>query len=127
MRAELEALVPTDKLDTEKVQAIVALGYPGVGPILPGLLEWMQDINWPVAQGLRPFLASLGAPLAPHIQRILETEDEIWKYWVLAGIVAESADLKAVLRQELERLAIHPTPGERAEKLDSLAREILDE
>lgn len=126
MSPDLAALVPTHKLDTEKVRAIVALGYPAVAPIIPRLLEWMQDLNWPVALELRPFLASIGAPLAPDVRRILETDDETWKLWILGTIVAESAELTALLRPELERLAAHPTPDERFEDLDKLARQILD-
>lgn len=127
MPPDLAALVPTHKSDTEKVRAIVALGYPAVAPIIPRLLEWMQDLNWPVAQELHPFLASIGAPLAPEVRRILETDDETWKFWILGMVVAESAELAALLRPELGRLAAHPTPDEREEGLHKVARAILDE
>jgi hypothetical protein len=123
-RSDLAALLPRDKVDTERAEAIIRLGYPEVEPILPELLEWMQDINWPVAQVLYPFLAKVGAPLAPHVRRILETEDHIWKYWVL-GIVAESTQLQAALRSELDRIAQRPTPGELAEEVHLVAKEIL--
>jgi hypothetical protein len=125
MRSELTTLLPSDKSDTEKVKAIVALGFPAVEPILPALLEWMQDINWPVAQALQPFLASIGAPLAPHIRSVLNTDDDVWKNWVLRYIVVKSPELQTMLRADIERLATRPTRGEQAEELDVLAGQIV--
>ncbi|MHC2333735.1 DUF5071 domain-containing protein [Bradyrhizobium sp. USDA 4454] len=125
MPSDLAAILPTDKRDTERAEAIVALGFPAVEPILSTLLEWMQDINWPVAQVLAPFLANIGGPLAPHVRPILQTDDDIWKYWILDCIVAKSPELRTLLRTDLERLSTAPTQGERAEELDSLAKAIL--
>lgn len=121
----LAALLPSDKLETDKAEAIIAQGFPAVEPVLPALLEWMQDINWPVAQTLQPFLASIGVPLAPHVRHVLETKDEIWKYWVVRYLVGESIELARVLKPELQHLALEPTPSEREEELDVVAKEIL--
>lgn len=76
-------LLPVDKHDLPKAEAIVALGYPAVEELLPALLAWMQDPNWPVAKVLMPFLAGIGEPLAPHLCAIFESDDDVWKYWVL--------------------------------------------
>jgi len=125
MHSDLAALLPKDKFDTDKVKGIVALGFPAVEPILPALLEWMQDINWPVARALQPFLTSIGGPLAPCVRRVLETDDDVWKNWVLQYIVMESPELQTILRPDIERLANCPTSGEQAEELDLLARQIV--
>lgn len=125
MRPDFEALLPSDKMETEKAKAIVALGFPAVAPVLRLLVEWMQDINWPVAKTLQPFLASIGAPLAPHIRHVLETDDDIWKYYVVCFVVGKSDELARVLKPELLRLASLPTPGEVDEEVDQMAREIL--
>lgn len=124
-RSDLAALLPRDKHDTARAEAIIQLGFPAVEPVLPALLEWMQDMNWPVARILQPFLASIGVALAPHIRNILETEDHIWKYWVLLAIVAKSDELQAALEPELDRIAHQPTPGEQTEEVHIVAREIL--
>ena len=125
MSPDISTLLPRDKSDTKKAEAIVALGYPAVELILAELVEWMQDVNWPVAQVLQPFLASVGTPLAPHVRRVLSATDEVWKHWILYCVVRESPELAASLSTELRRLATLPTPGEIQEDIDALAREIL--
>lgn len=121
----LQSLLPKNKLDVDAVRRLSAEGYPAVAPLLPALLEWMQDLNWPVAQALHPFLAGLGEPLSPHIQSILRADDDVWKYWVLICVVAESPPLLLALKPELEALAAKPTDGERDELIDELARNML--
>ncbi|ETT49783.1 DUF5071 domain-containing protein [Paenibacillus sp. FSL P4-0338] len=51
-------------------EVIVKLGYPRVKPILPGLLEWIQDMNWPGSRRIAPFLREVGDPLIPYIQEV---------------------------------------------------------
>ncbi len=123
--AALREMLPKHKFDTDRAEALVALGHPAVEPILPELLAWLQDMNWPVARVIQPFLAQIGAPLAPHVRAALASQDHIWKYWILTQILAESPDLTELFREDLERLAWSPIPGEREEELDIEARALL--
>lgn len=125
MNDVLLRLLPVDKWELGAVERLSVHDYPTVEPLVPALLEWMQDLNWPVAQALHPFLAKLGEPLAPHIRSILRTDDDVWKYWVLICVVAESPALLLALKPELEVLAERPTDGERDELVDELARNML--
>ncbi|CAB3869496.1 DUF5071 domain-containing protein [Achromobacter deleyi] len=117
--------VPTDKHDLLGAEIIVASGYPAVHAQLPALLVWMQDINWPVARVLAPFLASIGAPLADHVRTILASDDPIWTYNVLAYLVRASAPLAVAVEPQLTRLAAQPSQAERDEGVDELAGQIL--
>jgi len=123
---DIRLLIPQHKSDIERARAAVTAGYPAVAPILPELLEWLQDCNWPVSHVLAPFLASIGSPLIPHIQRILDTDDEIWKYWMISAIMRVSFELASAFRDELERLALSPTERETAEELDEVAQEVVE-
>ena len=114
------------KHDHEAVERAITAGYPAVESVLPSLLEWMQDINWPVAQTLAPFLASIGKPLIPHLSKIFETDDEIWKAWVISGIVEESPELAFAFRKYLERVADNPTPDEYEEQVSDYATDVLE-
>jgi hypothetical protein len=124
---DVKALIPRNKHDIERAEAAVKAGYPVVAPILPELLEWLQDMNWPVAGFLAPFLATIGKPLIPHIQRIFATDDEMWKYWIMTYIIADSVELATSFRDELERIAFSPTKREIEEELNETAQHILKE
>ena len=120
--------VPQHKSDLSKAQCATAAGYPFVAPILPELIKWLQDYNWPVAKVLAPFLASIGKPVLSEVRSILLTNDDLWKYWVLTAIVRHwPSDLVAELRSELVRLAKSPEASERSEELDVIARELLNQ
>ncbi|MFS2037118.1 DUF5071 domain-containing protein [Polaromonas sp. CT11-55] len=125
MRDELLAVLPLDKYDAGKVERLREIGYPGIEPLLPALLEWLRDGNWPIARNLSPFLAGIGLPLVPHIRTVLSTSDGLWKYWVLATVVAVSTQLRDALRPELERIAHSPTHDEWSEEVDLYAQELL--
>ncbi|MCU6500404.1 DUF5071 domain-containing protein [Rugamonas sp. A1-17] len=111
-----------DKFDTRAAEAIIATGNAAD----PELLEWGQDLNWPVAQALAPFLASAGSNVIPRIRQIFASNDDTWKWSVIVGVVARSSELTALLRPELERIVNAPTPGEPSEGLDQVVAELLE-
>ena len=125
MRSELAALLPMDKHDTSKLAEIVQIGYPEIAPLIPELLGWLQDGNWPIAKQLSPFLAGIGLPLVPHIRHVLGTDDGIWKYWVLCTVVKASRELRQELQADLQRIATSPSKDEHAEEVDLYAQELL--
>ncbi len=121
-------LVPRSKSDYERAHAAIQAGYPAVEPILGDLIEWLQDCNWPVAKILVPFLQSIGEPLVPHIWHVLESDDDVWRYWVLGYLVpALPPHAAAPFRSELERLCYEPRHNERAELLDDRASSAVAE
>jgi hypothetical protein len=126
MATDLVALIPTTKYETEKASALVQLGFPAVEPVMPQILEWLQDLNWPVAGVFQPFLAHIGQPLAPYIRVIFAGKDDGWKYSLLRLVVGQSPELACTLRPELERIARNPSAGETSEEVDQVAVEILE-
>lgn len=126
MRAELAALVPRHKSDLQIARAVAERGFAEIEPIVPALLEWTQDRNWPVAAILCPFFASIGSPLVPYLRQVFETEDGVWKYDVIVSIVAPSPELCAALASDLRRMAANPTAAEVKEEVNLAASEALD-
>ncbi|MGD1053406.1 MAG: DUF5071 domain-containing protein [Candidatus Dormibacteria bacterium] len=121
-------LIPRDKGDIPRAEAAVRAGYPAVEPILGELLEWLQDLNWPVAGVLVPFLESIGPvdALLHHVRAVLRSDDDVWKYWVLGSVVdAWEADGILLLRPDLERMATQPTLGEITADVWETARALL--
>lgn len=125
--ADVRDLIPTGKFDLDRARAAVDAGYPAVAPVLGELVAWLQDYNWPVAHVLAPFLASIGAPMVPFIWRVLRSDDDVWKYWVINILLgALPAAAAAEFRPELERLCYVPQPNELAAELDQQARSVLE-
>ncbi len=118
--------LPSGKNDFESVERLIELGFERIEPVVPELLAWLQDFNWPIARPLARFFATVGVPLAEHVRRILVTTDDVWKYWVLSVVVAQSSALANALEVDLERIAASPTPGEHAEGLHEICSEILE-
>ena len=127
MHPDLPTCLPRHKADLSAAKAAALLGWPAVEPLTTALLEWLQDINWPVAQVLAPFFAKVGADLAPYVRPILESQDDVWKYHVIESVVSHSMSLTQALEGELRRIVQSPTPTERSEEVDRVAREALEQ
>ncbi len=126
MDIDPRTLLPRHKSDTANARAVVALGYPAVAPVLPDLVHWLQDCNWPVSRPIGDFLASLPEPMAPLIWSVLRGTDDIWKYWCIVRLIsAMPPDIAEQFRGELKRLAEQPTRAEHLEELDEVAQDAL--
>jgi hypothetical protein len=122
-----KSLLPQNKLDVASAEAIVALGQADTYELIPDLLHWLQDYNWPVAKVLAPFLETFGISLTPYLRDILMTNDGEWKYWIMRLIIAKSPQVAKLLHDDLQRIAMSPTESERSSELDILAQEILQQ
>ena len=116
--------LPRHKSDSERVRTVVALGYPGVASVLPDLLTWLQDANWPISRSVARFLVSIGGPVFPLVREVFAGTDGTWKYWCIELFVRELPRPQAEsFRLDLQRLAYHPTADDRSEEVDERARE----
>jgi hypothetical protein len=128
MAVDPRELLPRDKRDLDNARAVAALGYPAVAPVLPDLLEWLQDCNWPVSRPIGDFLATIPEQMAPLIWKVLRGDDLIWKYWCIVRLISAMPTRTAEqFRGELTRLAEEPTPAERREELNEVAADALGE
>lgn len=128
--AEIFDLVPKNKFDTSGIETLRGLDDEEIAPVLPYLLEWIQDLNWPVAAEVIPVLAMHSAALLPHVRRVLSRDetDGMWKYWVVTALLPRfpNADI-AALADVLERIADEPTADEAEAEADIAAGELLNE
>ena len=123
---ELDALIPKHKSDTEAALRARAAGYPVIEPILGDLLTWMQDMNWPVASEIESVLQPVGAPLSPHVLKVLQGSDDVWKYWVLTRLAVNfDREAREPIMDECLRIVNKPTDGEIAEEVNLAARDIV--
>lgn len=120
---DIKALLPQHKSDSESVEKLRTLSFEQIEPIIPDLLEWLQDINWPIAGAVADVLTPFVGKIVPDIIRVLKSSDEEWKYWILKTLAQTATDPS--LLKEIGRIATHPTKGEIASEANIEAAHIL--
>ena len=103
---------------------LTRIGYPRIKDIIPDLLRWLQDINWPGAYEIAKLLASIGKPVVPYIKDILRGTDDTWQLWVIKYVIDEwPKEFVVEIQSELEYLTriINLSEGIDVESLKVLA------
>jgi len=119
--------LPKDKFDFESLNKIKMMEKKYIIPLIPGLLEWIQDMNWPIAPEVVKILLDSPKEVVPYIKNVFSTDDDIWKFWCLEYLVKNlPSEDKKLLISELIRLISMPTEGEKLEEVDLKARGILN-
>lgn len=119
--------LPPHKHDLETARAFEDCSLDELAPHLGGLLEWIQDINWPVARVVLPILARADDRIVPHIQAILVSDDDVWKYWVIDALAPRlDASVRSQLMDAVTRIANEPTEGEVADEVHLVAASLLE-
>ena len=120
-------MIPRDKFDELAMLRLQMSTREEIIPILPELLVWIQDMNWPIAAKMVELLRTYPEETVPHIKEILKGTDSIWKYWCLLELVKPmNRDHQLVLKEELLQLSHHPSEDDRLDEVDVLAAEILE-
>jgi len=114
-----EDLLPRHKFDNDRVEMIKKMDRDKIVLLLPNLLEWIQDMNWPVAPSVLELLLTFPEEIVPHVQDVLFSDDDNWKWFALHFLVIELPEESRVpFREYLTRVAETPTYNELAEELD---------
>ena len=116
-------LIPKNKFDIETAEKLKNYSFEIIKPIIPSLLEWLQDMNWPVAKPVSLYLVSINDKITDEILEVFKTKDEIWKYWMISNFGPITTSIE--IRNEIERIANNPTKNESLEELDELALEVV--
>lgn len=123
---DLNGCIPKDKFDTAAIERARQIGFPALNPVVPDLLAWIQDANWPVAPRVGSLLSDAGPEILPFIRAVLNGDDAVWKRWTIELVLKDAcAEVIVGLCEEIERLASHPTQAEHLEEVDVVARSIL--
>ena len=83
-------IVPNNKCDLETCNNLSQATDEEVEEKIYELLEWVQDINWPVAPLICNRLKLIGNPLVEPVKKVLRSTDETWKYWVISNLLREA-------------------------------------
>ncbi len=123
---DLRQFIPENKHDFDNFRLLQNLGYPLIKPVLPELFEWIQDMNWPIANNISTFLAELGVKVKPQIQLILSSNDGMWKYWTITSVIGRMhlEDVKE-FKPDLNHLLANLSEDDRENEVDIVALELL--
>jgi hypothetical protein len=120
-------LLPRNKFDEEAVEKLAQLPEDELRPLLPGLAEWIQDWNWPIAPAVEKLMELHIAAVVPTIIEVLAGTDSIWKENLLSLVRPATLPILPVLLQAtVERIATTPTFGEQADEINKAAGDLLD-
>ena len=121
-------IVPTNKSDFTACENLKVAQDREVIACLNDLLEWLQDINWPVAPKVLERISNLGQPLVKPVTDILEGSDEVWKYWLISCLLPEiDIEIRKSFIPTLTKIAQNPTLEEINEEVNIVSVEVLDE
>jgi hypothetical protein len=123
---DVRDLIPQHKMDHERTEKLKKLDKGLIRSVIPELMIWLKDGNWPVFSEVRDILLPLEKELVPHIKNVLVSNDGEWKYFVLTGLVSKlSKGTIAELKQDLLEVANNPSVSDKASEVDAVAKEIL--
>lgn len=116
-----------DKFDYEAVRKLSEFSDVELKVIIPELMEWLQDGNWPISKPVEDLLLRLGEDLIPHLKDVLKTQDPQWEYFILVGLIDRlPVSHLSMLQTDLVRILESPTPDEVLEELDGVILELLE-
>ena len=86
MMKNIKTLLPKDKLDDSNLEKIKLLNDSDLSQITTELLTWTQDANWPIFPKIVEIIVARQDLFVSEISKIFQTDDFIWKYWILTNI-----------------------------------------
>ncbi|QNN40162.1 DUF5071 domain-containing protein [Pedobacter roseus] len=118
--------IPTNIYDIAAVERLKHLPFESVKQDVPALLEWLQDTHWDVAEGIAKYLVPHVNEITKELLFILNSNDGMWKYFVIYNLIARSQhELDPVLIETLRRIAEYPSGIDTEDAVDEAAKDIL--
>ena len=123
-------LIPKDKFDNSNIEKLKPLTDREIEPILPALLEWVRDRNWPIFDDILSVLILHQTSVIPYIHSAFSPKegDNVWKYWIITCLIPLfSEESINTLLPDIQRIADAPTQGEADEEADKAAALLLQD
>ncbi|MCL1935157.1 MAG: DUF5071 domain-containing protein [Defluviitaleaceae bacterium] len=124
----LRNLIPKDKFDNSNIEKLMMLPEEDLKQILPELILWIADFNWPIAIELIPILIKYPNSILPIIKKNLQAseEDAELKNYIILKLIPElPKKYQDMLIKDIERIYKEPTSIEIAEEVNEIALNYL--
>ena len=129
MNMNEQKLIPKDKFDLDAAKRLSLATPKQVSVVAFPLLEWIADMNWPVALEIIHVLPKFHKELLPSIEQILinPRNDAIWKYWIISQLLIQFPQESLInLLPVIQKYADSITNNEDEEDLKKSALDFLD-
>lgn len=124
-------LIPKDKHDVSGIGKLMLLSDEEIEGVVSGLLNWIQDMNWPVAKYVIKVLGVHKNVVEKHLLKALKVEqkDAEWKKNIIRELLYEWSLYPSdeLVLEEIRRIANNPTNEEKEELVDEAARTYLED
>lgn len=122
----MKRYLPKQKLDMEAVEYLQTCNFADIRHDVPALLEWLQDLNWMVGDGIGDYLRPHVNEIKEDILPILLSDDDQWKYGIVICLLyTTTVKLDEAYLPVLQRMAADPVGEEKDWELDEWAEKIL--
>ena len=120
MMKNIKTLLPKDKLDGSNLEEIKILNDSDLSQLTSELLTWTQDANWPIFSKIVEIIVARQDLFIGEISKIFQTDDRIWKYWILTNICPKlSLENIDFLKKDFDNMVkVLPTNMEEEEILE---------
>ena len=116
----IKILLPKDKFDDSNLEKIKLLNDSDLSQITSEVLTWTQDANWPIFPKIVEIIVARQDLFIGEISKIFQTDDRIWKYWILTNICPKlSLENIDFLKKDFDNMVkVLPTNMEEEEILE---------
>lgn len=123
---ENDNYIPKHKFDFETVERIRYADPDTIKPVLPYIFEWIEDINWPIAQELAKVLVKFDDLVIPIIKDLIHRPDGLREYSVYFFMLKLLTGKQLILlKDELERVVYYPSQFESQEGYPEIVEKYL--
>lgn len=118
-----------DKFDNSGLNRLSALPDEEIKSVIPDLLMWIQDMNFPVAPEVCSIIAGHYDVADIEIIKLLDISqsDELWKYFIITGLLPVIEKPSENLIKAVRRIAFSPSDSEITEEVNERAKNYLYE
>ena len=121
-------LLPKDKYDNSNIENLKKLQDEEIKPLIPELLTWLQDYNWPITKEVLNVLKGRENLVFPYIADILAGDDVMWKCWIMELLIPSFSDEhKAKLKDKIKNLMSLSSSHEDAQYIIKVATDCYKE
>ena len=124
-----QKVIPKNKVDVDAAKRLLEATPEQVSVVAFSLLEWIADMNWPVASEIIHVLPKYHKELLPSIEQILinPRNDTIWKYQIISQLLIQFPKESLInLLPVIQRYADSVPNNEDEEDLKESALDFLD-